>query len=340
MYLCKILELLEMSKLLKEIIYWALLFVLMFLFEAFNKRHPHINWSDIFFTLQYFLSSLFISYVLIPKLLYRKKYILFSLAIVVVLGLVFVSEELYLEPFFYPNTRRSYYISLWSFIDVLPPILIFTGFKFALDALEKQNKIEKISRIAAENELQFLNSQINPHFLFNNLNNLYALALEKSPETPKIILQLSGILRYMLYDCRKLEVELSKEIDNLQQFIALYEMQTGTETSINFDAEEIGSHWRIAPLILIVFVENAFKHSQASQTDKIKINISIYLENNILHFECENNYTQQSNTQNLAKGIGLENVKSKLNLLYPKAHKLTIDDDGRWYSVNLKLDLK
>lgn len=329
-----------MSKLLKEIIYWSVLFVLIFFFEAYNKRHPHINWSDAFFTLQYFLSSLFISYVLIPKLLYQNKYILFSLAIVGVLGLVFVSEELFLEPFFYPNTSRSYYVSIWSFIDILPPIFIFTGFKFALDALEKQNKIEKISRIATENELQFLNSQINPHFLFNNLNNLYALALEKSPETPKIILQLSGILRYMLYDCRKPEVELSKEIDNLQQFIELYEMQIGTEASVNFDAEEMSSHWRIAPLILIVFVENAFKHSQSSQTDKIKINISIYLENSNLCFGCENNYTRQSNTQNLAKGIGLENVKSKLKLLYPNAHQLTIDDDGKWYKVNLKLDLK
>lgn len=329
-----------MNKTLKEIIYWLCLFILMFLYEAFSHENAYINWGTIFFTLQYLSASLFISYILVPKLLYKKKIMAFVSGIIGCILLVFITEELLLENIFYPKSMRAIYISAWSLLDIIPPITIFTGFKFAWDALDKQNKIEKISRIATENQLQFLNSQINPHFLFNNLNNLYALALEQSPQTPKIILQLSDILRYMLYDCKKDTVALHKDIAKLHQFVELYKMQIGQDADIRFETKKIDTHWHIAPLILIVFVENAFKHAQASQTDNIKISISACTRDNILHFTCYNNYSAHSNTQDLAHGIGLKNVRSKLNLLYHRAHQLSITDKGGWYKVDLKIMMR
>ena len=289
----------------KEVVFWISLFVLLFLFVAFEKERPHINWDDMLFVLSYFSASLVISYLLIPRYLYKKKILKFCLSVFIVFWLVLILEEFVLEKIFYPDTRglKTYYLP--SFIKVIPPIMLFTGFKFAWDVFEKENEIEKLKRLAAENELQFLNSQINPHFLFNNLNNLYASALENSPDTPDIILRLSSILRYMLYDCRKAEVELMDEIDHLKQFVELYQMQIGNDAEIEFHTSGVRYDLQIAPLILIVFVENAFKHSQASQTEDIKINISVSVENDVLSFICENTYHEQSIIQVLAKGIGL-----------------------------------
>ncbi|MCT4589935.1 MAG: histidine kinase [Carboxylicivirga sp.] len=329
----------NISRLKREIIYWGILFILLFLFEAFERHHSHFEWNQFFFILLYCFASIFISYVLIPQFLYKKKILKFSLSIGVTFVMVGLIEELILEKLFSEYEVAVHFNMFSAFVSMLPPILIFTGFKFAWDALEKENKIEKLSRVAAENELLFLNSQINPHFLFNNLNNLYASALENSPHTPHIILQLSSILRYMLYDCRKPCVALSSEVENLEKFIGLYRLQLGSDSEIIFDVQGVNRHLQIAPLIIIVFVENAFKHSQSSQTSAIKINIALRVEDNTLKFTCENTYGEEANTQDLAKGIGLANVKNKLRLVYPDSHRLEISRNEGWYKVFLEIEL-
>lgn len=329
----------NLSRLKKEIIYWVILFLLLSLFEAFERHRSHVEWEKIFFILLYCVASIFISYILIPRFLYKRKILKFGAGIIVTLLVVGLMEELVLEKLFWDNDVSKEFYLFSAFVSMLPPILIFTGFKFALDALDKENKIEKLSRVAAENELLFLNSQINPHFLFNNLNNLYAYALENSPYTPHIILQLSSILRYMLYDCRQASVALSSEVENLDKFISLYRMQLGSDADIKFNAEGCSHNLQIAPLILIVFVENAFKHSQSSQTNAIKINVSVRVEDNTLKFVCENTFSEQANTQKIPKGIGLENVKNKLRLVYPDSHRLNIRQDNNWYRIFLEIEL-
>lgn len=328
----------------KDFIFWIVLIFLLFMFSAFDEgysdMHWHFHWEEIFFILTYFIASCIISYVFIPKLLYRNKILKFTIAVILVFFVVGFIEEKVLEKIFYPNGRGLYTQIIPTFLEIFPSIFIFVGFKFARDAFEKQNKLDKLSRIAAENELQFLNSQINPHFLFNNLNNLYASALENSPKTPKIILQLSSILRYMLYDCKKTSVSLAAEIDNLQQFVNLYQLQIGNDAKIEFKHKGIEEYMQIAPLILIVFVENAFKHSQSSQTEKINISISLQVNNNELEFVCENSYSEVSNIENLNKGIGLKNVMNKLKLVYPKEHFLKIEKDRGMFRVFLKIKLQ
>ncbi|MEO0331173.1 MAG: histidine kinase, partial [Bacteroidota bacterium] len=191
-----------------------------------------------------------------------------------------------------------------------------------------------------ESELQFLKSQINPHFLFNNLNNLYSYAIDYSPQTPEIILKLSSVLRYMLYECKEKLVPLVKEVKQLENFTQLSQLQIEERGVVNFTAQTNQSDYQIAPLILIVFIENAFKHSQSGQSENIRIDISIQLsEEGALEFWCRNNFSVDTNTENLASGIGLANVKKRLQLLYPNAHQLRIKETENQYEVSLSMQL-
>ena len=325
----------------KEYFYMSLLVILIFFLNAFDKRDPYeLQWGRGIFLINYLLAALFINYYLLPRFLYKNKIWIFIVLFTSVIFLVILIEEFFLEKLVYLDSGVAGKIRLFnSLFEVLPPILILIIYKFSWDAIQKQKKIEVINRMIAESELQFLNSQINPHFLFNNLNNLYAYALDNSPKTPEIILQLSSILRYMLYDCRDKTVLLSKEIKNLEDYVQLTKLQLGDEGKVTFNAEGEAGSLSIAPLILMVFVENAFKHAPASQLKDIQINISIKIKVNTLYFYCENNYTESSNNDNLSKGIGLKNVKGRLDLNYADKYKLNIESKNNWYKVILKIEL-
>lgn len=293
------------------------------------------------FFLNYALANLFISYFLLPRFFYGKKYLQFILGVLLVITVVIVIEEFVIEKIYFPDTRGKNFPGVfYSLLDVLPVITILAGFKFGWDALGKQREVDQLKDVVKESELQFLKSQINPHFLFNNLNNLYSYAIEHSPKTPEIILELSGLLRYMLYECKERFVPLQKEVEQLENFMSLNEMQVEERGAVSFTTEGIQDSYKIAPLILIVFIENAFKHSTASQSDKIKIEVSLkLLDNGMLEFVCANSHHLQSNTDSLARGIGLENVRKRLNLIYPDAHQLNIKNEKDQYTVHLTIDL-
>lgn len=215
------------------------------------------------------------------------------------------------------------------------------GVKFAWDANKKQNQVEELLTSVKESELKFLKSQINPHFLFNNLNNLYSYAIAESPKTPSIILELSSVLRYMLYECKEDKVTLTKELEHIKNFVKLNELQIEERGKVSFFKVGNCDRFVIAPLILIVFIENAFKHSTASQSNDILIDIRIDIsEKGILNFACVNSYLPNSNNESLAKGIGLINVKKRLAILYPKKHQLNISNQNNIYKVELVLELE
>ena len=168
------------------------------------------------------------------------------------------------------------------------------------DAFTKQKEVDKLEDAVKESQLQYLKSQINPHFLFNNMNNIYAYALEGSEKTPEIILELSGLLRYMLYECKEKFVPLEKEVEHLRKFVNLYRLQIEDRGKVEFSIEGLIKNHRIAPLILIVFVENAFKHSQSSQSNDIEIDIKVKIsDDDKLYFQCSNSYEQTSNVDKL-----------------------------------------
>ncbi|MCK0190858.1 histidine kinase [Arenibacter sp. F20364] len=326
----------------KELFFQVVLHVLVLLFYSFDRENPGITFDQVIFFMVYAIAAAFITYFLMPRLLYRKKYWQFVGMVVLVLFVVILAEEL-LEVVFYPGTKRARIVPgiYFAIFDVLPIIAILAGFKFAWDAITSQNEVEKLKTTAQESELQFLKSQINPHFLFNNLNNLYSYAIDNSSKTPRIILELSSVLRYMLYDCKEKFVPLSKEIEHLKNFTQLSELQIEDRGTVEFSTEIIGSGYRIAPLILTVFVENAFKHSTASQSEDIFIRVDIKVsENGILDFECTNSFRRETNTDDLSKGIGLQNVIKRLKLIYPSAHNLSIEETDTLYSVRLNIQLK
>ena len=324
----------------REYLFFFILIVLLFFLNSFERGEAGLQLHKAVFLMNYVTAALFINYFLLPQLLYKKKVWAFFAFVFLVVAFVIVMEEFVLEQLFFPDTRGQGFNLIRTIIDVLPPLVFLVGYKFSWDAIQKQNRIDALNRIVAESELQFLNSQINPHFLFNNLNNLYAHALENSPKTPDIILQLSSILRYMLYDCRDKTVLLDKEIKNLFDYIKLNELQLGDEGKVTFNIEGEAGKLRIAPLILIVFVENAFKHAPASQLEDVQINILIKIKKKTLYFYCENNYTENSNTDNLSNGIGLKNALGRLDLSYPDRYKLNIESNNNWYKIFLKVELE
>lgn len=327
----------------KELCYQLFVTIVLFLFFSFEQDGTEkISAFKVSFFFNYLICSQIINYLLLPRLYYKKKYFLFFLFVSFCILAVIIIDEYVLEKIYFPTTRGSYFPGVWfTLVETLPVILIFVGFKLAWDFSFKQREIENLKSLVQQNELQYLKSQINPHFLFNNLNNLYAYAIENSPKTPSIILELSSVLRYMLYDCKENFVSLSKEINHLKNFTALNELRIEERGIVKFNQKIVSNQFNIAPLILTVFVENAFKHSTSSQSDHIFINIEVDVNlDGDLTFICENSFYTQSNNDHLSKGIGLENVKKRLNILYPENHHLKITDKNNTYKTVLNLKLK
>jgi len=326
----------------KEFFFQLVLHAVVFSFYSYDQEDPGIESYQLAYFLHYALANAVISYFLLPRFFYRKKYLRFFVFASLIIAGVILMEELVLEKIFFPTSRgRAFpgvFFSLW---EVLPVITILSGFKFAWDALGKQREVDELKAMIKESELQFLKSQINPHFLFNNLNNLYAYAIEGSSKTPAIILELSAVLRYMLYECREEHVSLAKEVEQLKNFTRLSELQIEERGIVRFSTHHIRAEYQIAPLILVVFIENAFKHSQTGQSENIFIEIDLRLsEEGSLEFCCRNNYQPGVHPNGNLKGIGLDNVKKRLHLLYPAAHQLNIRQSEHHYEVHLTMQLR
>ncbi len=227
-----------------ELVFQTILLVLVFLFYALDSHGNYADssihtWEVVFF-LNYVLAAVLINYILLPKFLYHKKYWHFSFGVLLILVLVIFIEEAVLEQIYFPATRGSRFPGIFqSLRDVLPVIIILAGFKFAWDALTKQREVEQLQSAIQESELQFLKSQINPHFLFNNLNNLYSHALEQSPRTTDIILEFSAVLRYILYECQERYVPLTREVEHLENLMNLSRLQMEGRGALKFECTEI-----------------------------------------------------------------------------------------------------
>lgn len=329
------------ARIIREVVFQVLLIIIVFIAVGYEKHDTEISGAKLAFFSSYTLAALLIGYILLPRYFYTKRYLAFIAGLVLLLTIVLLVEELFLEQIFFPASRGTSFPGvIHTLLEVLPVILILVGFKFAWDAQYKQTQLEQLNTIVAESRLQFLKSQINPHFLFNNLNNLYSYALENSSKTPTIILELSSLLRYMLYDCKTHVVSLDKELKYLQDFIRLQELQLEGRGRIQFKVEGNTKGAYIAPLILVVFIENSFKHSTASQVKNIEIEVKLAVSNGLLRMHCSNTFSQDSNTEELARGIGLENVQARLRLLYPNAHRLHISQKNNKYLVDLEIKLE
>lgn len=207
-----------------------------------------------------------------------------------------------------------------------------------------QQQNQQLETQTMQNELRFLKSQINPHFLFNTLNNLFALTLKKDSRAPEIVLKLSEIMRYMLYECNDRTVLLTKEIQYMQNYLDLERLRQPDTVDISLSVEGRVSEQMIAPLLFIPFLENAFKHGVQNQiTAGGFVRARLRVQDDDLEFYIEN--SKPAHTPKVADagrrsgGIGLVNVRQRLELLYPKNHELHIENDPNQYAVTLLLKM-
>ena len=215
-------------------------------------------------------------------------------------------------------------------------VFLSTVLRFTVDWFLNERVQRDLENQRLTAELSFLKSQINPHFLFNSLNSIYSLAYQKSDTTPEAILKLSEIMRYMLYECNDNKVELTKELQYLQNYIDLQKIRFGNKAFINFEVNGEVTDQSIVPLLLISFIENAFKHGVAN--DPISpILLKINLSDGRLYFFVQNK--KHTHNRDASGGIGLINVKRRLDLLYPNKYNLEIRDEADTYTVQLSLVL-
>ena len=225
----------------------------------------------------------------------------------------------------------------WRMLNILGFTVLTIAIGYSVK-LSRDSYFEK--KQAKEAKLNLLKEQLNPHFLFNTLNNLYGISISKSEKLPDLLLKLSELLRYGLYETNDSIVPIEKEISYLENYIALEKIRLENPNKVQLKKEGNFSGKTIPPLLLIVFVENAFKHGSKAKGSSIELSL-IAMENN-LKFICKNDYQKELKPKLPKKnsGIGLKNVKQRLQLIYPKSHNLKITQGEKFYTVELNIAFK
>lgn len=317
----------HISKILIHLLFWALfVFISLFVFSNYY-------WAENPF-LQYFFILVAIVYVnngfLLPYFIRKKYYFLY----VLIIGLIaFLGTQAYCN--FFAQCGCSIMKCLSDYLwQTLVPIVFFSFIWMLYSYLEKEEEVRLIQEKNTEIELQFLKSQINPHVLFNNLNTIYSYALEEPKKVPDMVLMLSDNLKHVLYESNTTHVSLEKELDYITNYIAFQKIRTENIKKVVFKKQIDSMNHKIAPLLLITLIENAFKHSASKST----IEISIAVKNGILLFHSRNTIGSVDNI-NSSNKIGLANLKKRLKLLYKDRYEFAITETED-YNVQLKLELE
>jgi len=265
-----------------------------------------------------------IAYVLVPAFI--KKYWKLITFIYVPLFLYFIYLRLFsgdLEAYLKIKEDFPFFIFLLP-IPILFLVWIFEQWKW----------VQNLKAEKAKTELSLLRTQINPHFFFNTLNNLYALTVKNSKQAPEVILKLSDMMRYTIYEGEKETVKLIDEIDYLNNYIELHKIRYKKSVEITFD-HAIDTSLTVAPLLYIILLENAFKHGIETLTENAFIHINLFEDDDFIYFKIENNFDPKE--VNESPGIGLKNLKRRLSLLYNQKHELLVDTTNNIYKTTLKI---
>jgi two-component system, LytTR family, sensor kinase len=268
-----------------------------------------------------------------------KKNITFTLLSSLVIGISIISSTYLIFKFF----NVSYYTTIQSYLTVgteLVTLYLFvTILKFLQNYYLSENKIEELKKINLQTEINLLRSQVNPHFLFNTLNNIYFLAEKNTAKTQEAILKLSNLLSHQLYDNKLDEITLEFDIENLKNYIELELLRRDDTLLLNAELLEKTDDKKIPPMLLLPVIENAFKYSYHSGGSKAEINIKMYLENSNLTLNCINTIGETSVKENGLHGIGLKNVKRRLELLFPGKHQFVFFMDKGRFVVKMEIEL-
>ncbi|MCB0562844.1 MAG: histidine kinase [Phaeodactylibacter sp.] len=281
------------------------------------------------------------AYWLVPRYLEQNRIVPFLLGITVMAGIVFAGRLGTLYLWIYLDGGNDIYIPpskvLKNTIRDYSVIALAVCLKIIVDWRRQRLLNRQLRQAKAEAELQLLKAQLHPHFLFNTLNNIYGLSLQQSDKVPDSIIQLSKILDFLVYYSQKEEIALNKEVELIRNYIALEQMRYGKKLQLVAELPEVDEAIKASPLLLLPFVENAFKHSAKGKNGQWWIKMRLQMVDGRMVFSIENSKGTQSKQEK--SGIGLKNIRERLALLYPKRHQLTIDDSEGVFSVRLEVGL-
>lgn len=346
-----------------QVILWA--FIWIFLSLSLEETYQYLTEHAVLLLFQIVLIGLIIFY-LAKKYLFTKKYFLFFIIVITIISCFsFTTSYFFKKPGIHPpiehrvkpprpdpslrgpkeNRNKPKVITPPSLFSVhlsvlMITFLVTTFLETFLFAQKKEKEIIKSKNENLQTELKLLKSQINPHFLFNSLNNIYALSVIDSNKTQQSISYLSDMLRYVLYECERPFVPIEKEITYIKNYIKLFALKSSKIYPITTDFKVQDHNVSIAPMLFIPFIENAFKHSNIEKFNGSFINISVDAASENIKLIVENSIPKEKIHKDGVGGIGLENVKKRLSILYPNKHQLTIEDQNSdifTVTINIKL---
>lgn len=293
----------------------------------------------------------FTLYFLMPRFLFKEKYIEFIIFLIVLIlafsafhwfNYVLVQEPIFWADDGYNPDFINFGKMLKNTTKVYPVLVLAIVIKWFKYWYREQKSNQQLVEEKLKAELNFLKAQVHPHFLFNTLNNLYALTLKKSKDAPEVVLKLSDLLNYMLYECTADQVQIEKEIKLLKDYISLEQIRYGNRLNISFNILGNAGGMRVAPLMLLPFVENSFKHGVSEEMDEAWVSIDLELKEEKLTLKVENSKSKHDEREdqfNYKQGIGLKNVQRRLELLYPEKHKLEMHDSLDSFLIILTIEL-
>jgi sensor histidine kinase YesM len=323
-------------------VFWGA--VVLILLNIF-KSSSNIERIDVIYTLTFIVPLLGVSYLnlyhFIPRYLRREYYLVYAAFLILLTAggavFLFFLFDRWID-YILPNYYFISYYSLWH-------LMIYTGSLLLLTTLLKLSRswflLLRVERLTANTQLRSLQSQINPHFLLNSLQTIYALSLEKSEQTPDVILRLSDILKYTLYETDQPRILLAQEFKLVQDYVEMYRYRVDpVRADIQLTSEGDPAQWKIAPMLLIPFIENGFKHGLSSGHTDAFVHIDLTLKDHRLKCQVKNNRGQKDPVEvDQRKGIGIENTRKRLEILYPGKYDLKIMEDMDTFHVNLSINL-
>jgi len=331
-------------RILTHILFWIFVLGYYTLFFGHQRGYYLITFQFVLLIMPITIgTTYFFNYFLIPRYLLKNKikwFILFSFYTIVVsfwiTSLIFLPTITLIGPgpdMFDQSLIDLYFVIVGLYSVSILAILI----KLLKFWYEQQHASIQLLKEKTEAELAMLKGQINPHFLFNTLNNIYSLALKKSDLTAEAVVKLSEMLDYLLYECDAEKVAIKKEIKLIQNYMYLQKIRYSDRLDIQFHAEV--EDQQIPPMLLLPFIENSFKHGVGKQSKKVWIDIKLEIIEDFIHFQIRNSKTTYGNieSRSISGGIGLDNVKKRLKLLFQNNYSLDIEDLSDTFSIKLRI---
>ena len=325
-----------------HVLFWIAVLGFYTLFFGYKSVDYKITFSFVIVLLPVTIATTyFLNYVLIPKYLFKQRYgkfvvyffytliISFYIEMLTVIGIFIVVAEMNIKEFYPANINAIMLIAGMY-------VVVFLGAAIKLLNLYNRNQvtIEKLKNDKIEAELKFLKGQLNPHFLFNTLNNLYSLTLERSAKASEVVMKLSELLDYILYKCDGAEVSLKEEIVQLKNYVELEKLRYANRLEVKFVCSYIPNGILIPPMLFMPLLENSFKHGVSQSIEKSWIDVRCSFDNNTLIFSVSNSKCNR-NSENAKGGIGLKNLMNRLELIYKNDYDLKITDERKSFTVDL-----